>query len=168
MPVSCDPVGPARGPKRLSEATMPSRAGRRGLPWPIGSSISSACRPQGQEGDSDECPEVRIVSRGSPGRSRASACASNHLTGVALKAPWPASGIGKRLLTLLDRAIPVQEQAHAKLDEFAKATDPGESLQKEISELTNELGTVIEEAEAARAASEFARLKSGLRRAARR
>ena len=34
----------------------------------------------------------------------------------AVKAPWPASNIGKRLLALLDRAIPIQEQAHAKLE----------------------------------------------------
>ena len=64
--------------------------------------------------------------------------------------------------------MPIEEQAHAKLEQLAKATDSGESLQKEIRELTNQLGTVIEEAEAARAANDFARLRSGLRRATRR
>jgi hypothetical protein len=86
----------------------------------------------------------------------------------ALKTPWPASSIGKRLLELVDRAVPIEEQAHAKLEQLAKATDSGELLQKEIRELTNELGAIIEEAEAARAASDFARLWSGLRRATRR
>jgi hypothetical protein len=85
----------------------------------------------------------------------------------AVKTPWPASGIGKRFLALLDRAMPIEEQAHAKLDELAKATDSGEPLQKEIRELTNELGAIVEETEAARAASEFVRLKSWIRRATR-
>ena len=51
------------------------------------------------------------------------------------------------------RATPIEEQAHGKLEQLARATDSGESLQKEIRELTNQLGTVIEEAEAARAAT---------------
>ena len=86
----------------------------------------------------------------------------------ALKAPWPASDIGKRLLALLDRAMPIEEQAHAKLDQLAKATDSGESLQKEIRELTNELGAIIEEAEAARAATTSPGSSRGFERAARR
>lgn len=41
-------------------------------------------------------------------------------------------------------------------------------LQKEIPAQTNALGALIKEAEAARASSELARLKSGLRRATQR
>lgn len=85
-----------------------------------------------------------------------------------VKAPWPASSIGKRLLALLDRATPIEEQAHARLDQLTNATDADESLRKEIRDLATELGAIVEEAEAARAGSEFARLKSRLRRATRR
>jgi hypothetical protein len=83
----------------------------------------------------------------------------------AVTQPSPASDIARRLLALLDRAMPIEEQVHTKLDQLATATDSGEKLQNELRELTNELGAILEEAEAARAASEFAGLKSRLRRA---
>jgi hypothetical protein len=62
--------------------------------------------------------------------------------------------------------MPIEEQAHAKLDQFTRATESGETLQKEIRDLTNELGAIIEEAEAAKAASDFARLRARIRQAA--
>jgi hypothetical protein len=74
--------------------------------------------------------------------------------------PWPSSDIGERLLALYQGAIPIEKQAHARLDQLAKATDSGESLQKETGALTNDLGAIIEEAEAAKAAGDFAKLKS--------
>jgi hypothetical protein len=49
-----------------------------------------------------------------------------------LKSPWPASSIGKRLFALLDRALPIEEQIHAKLDQLAKDGKSDEPLQKEI------------------------------------
>jgi hypothetical protein len=86
----------------------------------------------------------------------------------ALKNPWPGSSVGKRLLSLLDRASPIEEQVHAKLDQLATDANFDGSLQKEIRNLTNDLGAIIEEAEAARSASDFTRLKSRIQQAARR
>jgi hypothetical protein len=86
----------------------------------------------------------------------------------ALTAPWPNSDIGKRLFTLLDRAAPIVEQVHAKLDFFARATQSNPMLRKEILAHINDLGAIIEEAEAVKSASDFAKLKSLLRQSARR
>lgn len=83
----------------------------------------------------------------------------------ALKSPWPASPAGKRPMTLLERAIPIQEQLHARLDQLASGPNSNEALQKEIAAQANDLEAIIEEAEAADSANEFARLKSRLRRA---
>src|SRR5262249_45894626 len=56
----------------------------------------------------------------------------------------------------------------AEFDQLARATDSVESLRKETRELTHELAAIIEVVEAAKAASDFARLKSSIRRAIRR
>jgi hypothetical protein len=66
------------------------------------------------------------------------------------------------------RTRDADQLAHAKLDQLAKATDSGESLQKEIRELTNQEAAIIEDAEGAKAASDVASLRSSMRRAPRR
>jgi hypothetical protein len=82
------------------------------------------------------------------------------------RTPPARSEVEKRILGLLDRAIPIEERAHAKLDQLARERKAGDSLQKEVQDLTNELGAIVEEAESVKAAGDFARLKSRLKQAA--
>jgi hypothetical protein len=85
-----------------------------------------------------------------------------------VKTPTAYSDVARRILGLIDRALPIEELAHARLDQLAAKADSGESLRKELRELTNQLGAIVEEAESAKAAADFARLKPRLQQAARR
>ena len=45
----------------------------------------------------------------------------------------------KQTLALLDRAIPIEEQLSARLDQIKEDSQPGDSLRKEITDLTRRL-----------------------------
>jgi hypothetical protein len=79
-----------------------------------------------------------------------------------------SSASGKRILALLDRAVPIEARLHARLDQLVEPAKADESLQKEIRDLTNELEAIIDEAEAVKAASDFARIGPRIQAAARR
>jgi hypothetical protein len=78
------------------------------------------------------------------------------------------SDVEKRILGLIERAIPIDEQAHTKLDQLGRNVDSAQSLQKEVQDLTNELGAIIEEAESVKSADGVARLKPRVQQSARR
>ncbi len=86
----------------------------------------------------------------------------------AITADQNRTDVKQRSLSLVGRAIQIDTQVHAKLDQFVKITNSDNALQKEIRDLTNELRTIVNEAEAVHAADEFASLKSRIREAARR
>jgi hypothetical protein len=68
----------------------------------------------------------------------------------------------KRILALLDRAVLIEEQAQAKLQRLRKRHQPDDAASKEICEMIDELGAIIDEAEAAKSADDLARLKAQL------
>jgi hypothetical protein len=65
------------------------------------------------------------------------------------------------------RAIEVERQLRARLRKLATENPPSEKIQKEIRDLANELGAIVDAAEAVDAANEFARMKPRIRDAAR-
>lgn len=74
----------------------------------------------------------------------------------------------KRILGLIDQAIPLEEKIQARLQEAGKAGTIAQTLVDEISRLTGELETVIEQAESAQDFGTFARLKSRIQKTAKR
>lgn len=76
--------------------------------------------------------------------------------------------VERRSLDLLTRASTVEEQLVARLEQLSRRADSDEVSRKEIRELANQLGAIVEDAEAARAAEDFADLKPWVRDAARR
>jgi hypothetical protein len=70
----------------------------------------------------------------------------------------------KRMLTILNAAIPIEEQLSKKLEECEKATDAAESLRKEITALAGRLVAIVEEGRDAEADAALARLNQNLRR----
>jgi hypothetical protein len=71
----------------------------------------------------------------------------------------------KRILALLDRAVPIEEQIQARLRQFQKDADHNDAAEKEVLGLMDQLGSIIDEAEAVKAAADFARVKPRLQRA---
>ena len=55
--------------------------------------------------------------------------------------------------------MPVAEQMQVKLHQLAKGPNPGEASEHEIRELADELGVILDEAEAIKAADDFSQLK---------
>ncbi len=85
------------------------------------------------------------------------------------KAIWGQRGrtsVEHRGPELLRRAASVEERVHAGLGQFVEQANSDDALQKEIRDLTNQLGAVVDEAEAAIAADELADLKPRIRAAA--
>jgi hypothetical protein len=74
--------------------------------------------------------------------------------------------IAKRILALLDRAIPIEEHVQARLQQVKKEANPNDAAEKEIRGLMDQLEAIIDEAEVVKAADDFARVKPRLRRAA--
>ena len=72
----------------------------------------------------------------------------------------------KQTLALLDRAIPIEEELSARLDQIKDDGQSGDSLGKEITDLTHQLQAIVHQAQGERAAAALKRLKSGLRCAA--
>ena len=81
-----------------------------------------------------------------------------------LRSPWPTSDQGKRLLALIDQAVPLEQEAHERLDSLAKADKPEASLQKELARQTNNLESILDEAEARQARDEMSHLSGRLSR----
>ena len=63
------------------------------------------------------------------------------------------------MLSLLDRAIPIEEQLSARLDQIKEDSHPGDSLRKEITDLTRQLQRIVDQAQGGEAAAALARLK---------
>ena len=80
-----------------------------------------------------------------------------------LKKPWPSSELGRRLLALIDQAVPMEQEAHERLNSLAKAEKPDAGLKKELSRLTNNLESILDEAEALQARDELSALSGRLR-----
>lgn len=74
--------------------------------------------------------------------------------------------VEKRILALIERALPLEERIQAGLERLAKETHPAESADGEIRGLTEELEALIDEAEAIKAADDFNRVKERLKKAA--
>jgi hypothetical protein len=70
----------------------------------------------------------------------------------------------KRILGLLDRAIPIEEHLIELFNQFKQANPPPDALGKEITDLTRKLQQIVDEAQAEHDAASLARLKSKLRR----
>jgi hypothetical protein len=74
----------------------------------------------------------------------------------------------KQVLAMLDQAILLENTIRAELDRLAKGEKTDPPLLKEIRDLTNQLQNVVERAEAAQSAAQFAKLKPKIHRAAQR
>ena len=66
---------------------------------------------------------------------------------------------------MLDRAVPIEEQIQARLRQFKKEADHNDAAEKEVLGLMDQLGAIIDEAEAVKAAADFDRVKPRLRKA---
>lgn len=75
--------------------------------------------------------------------------------------------VEKRILALIERALPIEDRIQAGLDRLVKEAHLAESDEKGIRDLTEELGAIIDEAEAIKAADDFNRVKERLKKAAR-
>jgi hypothetical protein len=75
--------------------------------------------------------------------------------------------VERRILALLGRAVPIEEQIQAKLQRLANEPLPGEAAEREIRDQVDDLGVLIDEAEAIKAADDLSRLKARLPKAAR-
>ncbi len=71
-----------------------------------------------------------------------------------------------RILVLLDRGVPIEERIQARFQQFKKEPSHDAAAEKEVLDLLDQLGAIIDEAEAVKAAADFARVKSRLRKAA--
>ena len=81
----------------------------------------------------------------------------------ALSAPPRLTDQQKRMLTILDAAIPIEEQLSKKLAECEKAGDANESLRNEITALAGRLVAIVEEGRDAEADAALAKLSRNLR-----
>ena len=59
----------------------------------------------------------------------------------------------ERVLALVDRSLVIVEQLSAKLAEVEKDDEPGDLFHKEISDLTNQLRSLVDQAQAERVAA---------------
>ena len=59
----------------------------------------------------------------------------------------------------MEHAVPVAEQIQVKLHQLAKGPNPGEAFEHEVRELAEELGVILDEAEAIKAADGLSQLK---------
>jgi hypothetical protein len=72
----------------------------------------------------------------------------------------------KRILALLDRAIPIEEKLSDRLDQIKPDIQPGDANRQEINDLTRQLKEIVDAALAEDAAAALAGLKARLDRAA--
>jgi hypothetical protein len=70
----------------------------------------------------------------------------------------------KRILTLLDSAIPLEEQLSAELDQHKPDIPPSDAAKKEISDLARKLREIFDHAQDEQNAADLARLKTRIRR----
>ena len=75
-------------------------------------------------------------------------------TQKAAKAGPDRTDVEKRILALLDRAVPIEEQIQARLQQFKKESDHNDAAEKEVRGLMDQLGAIIDEAEAVKAADD--------------
>jgi hypothetical protein len=69
-----------------------------------------------------------------------------------------------RALASLERAIPIEEQLSARLEQIKDGGQPDDSLGKEITELARQLQEIVDTVQGEEAAAALTRLKSRLRR----
>lgn len=86
-------------------------------------------------------------------------------TGATVPRP---GDVEQRILALIVRAIPIEERVRAGQARASGRAKISESDQKELRDLTNELGAVVDDAEAVKAEDDFGRLKLRVQQAARR
>jgi hypothetical protein len=79
----------------------------------------------------------------------------------------PAESV-RRILALIDRAIPTEAGIRDRLAHADKAGEFSDSQQKEIHDLVNELGAAIDEAESVKSEADYARMKVQIQRTTRR
>jgi len=73
---------------------------------------------------------------------------------------------GRQVLELLDQAISIADQLKTKFDQVEKDHEPGDSVRKEITDLTGRLQAVVAQAQREQAAASWANLKPTVRAAA--
>ncbi len=75
--------------------------------------------------------------------------------------------VENRIIALLDRAAPIEELVQAMLARIKKEPKLVDTVASEVRSRTDELGAIIDEAEAVKASADFDRLKQRIQRAAR-
>jgi len=76
--------------------------------------------------------------------------------------------LDREALVSLDRAIPIDEQIRTRLEQLTKSGKADDPLRKEIQGLTNQLQALVDQAETARSAARFDKLKTRIHAAANR
>ncbi len=74
----------------------------------------------------------------------------------------------KHVLVLLDQAISLQERIRGMIEQVTREGKLTESRQKEMQDSTSQLRAIVEEADGARAALQFDKLKPWIHQEARR
>jgi hypothetical protein len=82
----------------------------------------------------------------------------------APKAEPAYTDVEKRIVLLLDRAAPVEERVQARFRQLKQEPGPDAAAEKEVRGLLDQLGAIIDEAEAVKAAADFDRVKPRLRK----
>lgn len=85
----------------------------------------------------------------------------------AAAAGRPTDRASAQILTLIERALPIEEKLQAGLAQFRKDGGLGESQIREMRGWSDDLTALIEEAEVVKAADELARVKPQLKKSAR-
>lgn len=80
----------------------------------------------------------------------------------------PSTEVERRILALLGRAVPIEEQIQGGLKRLAIEPHLGEAAEREIRDRMDQLGAIIDEAEAIKAADDLSRVKARIPKAARR
>lgn len=88
-------------------------------------------------------------------------------TEKSAKAEPSHTDVENRIIALLDRAVPVEEQVQAMLARIQKDPKLVDTVAAEVRSRADELGAIIDEAEAVKASADFDRLKQRIQRAAR-
>ena len=88
-------------------------------------------------------------------------------TEKAAKSEPSHTDVENRIIALLDRAVPIEEQIQAMLARVKKEPKIVDTVAAEIRSRMDELGAIIDEAEAVKASADFDRLKQRIERAAR-
>lgn len=107
--------------------------------------------------------EAEVARADSEVRSKQAECDSlkRRITSLEKAAPNepPSSAVRQRILALIDRALPIEERLQLGFERLRKALNPDAAAVKEMWSWAEELRSLIDEAEAVKAADDLAALK---------